>query len=262
MEVIIYPDKESANRAAADFVANALRRNPHMVLGLATGETPLGLYSNLIKMNACGQISFAGVTSFNLDEYVGIDKNDENSYARYMRDNFFDKIDIDISNTHIPDGMAEDIRQSCRAYEKSIRDAGGIDLQILGIGSDGHIGFNEPTSSLASRTRMKTLTSETIQDNARFFGGDPDAVPRHVLTMGIGTILEADTVILLAYGVSKAAAVAAMAEGPITSMIPASALQMHPSVKIFLDEPAASKLKLADYYKWVYSRKPSIDAKH
>ena len=257
MEVIIHPDRESANRAAAEFVAQAVRRNPRIVLGLATGETPLGLYENLAAMNKRGEISFAKVTSFNLDEYYGIGGDDVNSYAHYMRVNFFDKIDIDLANTHIPDGTAANPAFACADYERAIKNAGGVELQILGIGGDGHIGFNEPTSSLSSRTRMKTLTRETIRDNARFFGGDPEKVPHHVLTMGIGTIMDAETVVMLAFGAGKADAVAGMVEGAITSMVPASVLQMHGNAKVFLDEAAASKLKLADYYKWVYSRKPA-----
>ena len=257
MEVIIYPTKEQANVAAADFVASAISRNPRIVLGLATGGTPLGLYENLIEKNKKGEISFAQATSFNLDEYYGLPADDKNSYAYYMRENFFDKIDIDLANTYIPNGMAEDPKIACEEYERKIKAAGGVQLQVLGIGSDGHIGFNEPTSSLSSRTRMKTLTRETIEDNARFFDDNPEAVPTHCLTMGIGTIMEADTIVLLAFGKSKADAVVGMVEGPISSMIPASILQMHRNVKVFLDEEAASKLKLADYYKWVYSRKPS-----
>ena len=257
MEVIIYPNKEQANAAAADFVASAVARNPRIVLGLATGGTPLGLYENLIEKNKKGEITFSKAISFNLDEYYGLQADDKNSYAYYMRENFFDKIDIELENTHIPNGMAENPIIACEEYERAIKAAGGVELQILGIGSDGHIGFNEPTSSLSSRTRMKTLTRETIEDNARFFDDNPEAVPTHCLTMGIGTIMEAETIVLLAFGKGKADAVAGMIEGPITSMIPASILQMHRNVKVFLDEDAASKLKLADYYKWVYSRKPS-----
>ena len=257
MEVIIYPNKEQANAAAADFVASAVVRNPRIVLGLATGGTPLGLYENLIEKYKKGEVSFAKASSFNLDEYYGLPADDKNSYAYYMRENLFDKIDIELENTHIPNGMAENPKIACEEYERALKAAGGVDLQILGIGSDGHIGFNEPTSSLSSRTRMKTLTRETIEDNARFFDDNPDAVPTHCLTMGIGTIMESETIVLLAFGKSKADAVAGMVEGPISSMIPAYILQMHQNVKVFLDEDAASKLKLANYYKWVYSRKPN-----
>ena len=260
MEINIYPDKLAAGDAAADFVANAVKRNPRIVLGLATGETPLGLYANLVKKYESGELSFSKAVSFNLDEYVGIGRDDKNSYAYYMRSNIFDKIDIDPADTHIPDGTAENPVFACAAYERAIKNVGGIELQILGIGGDGHIGFNEPSSSLASRTRMKTLTRETVRDNARFFGGNPDSVPRHVLTMGVGTIMEAETIVMLAFGESKAEAVAAMAEGAITSMVPASVLQMHPNTKVFLDEAAASKLKLRDYYKWVAERKPFPEA--
>ena len=260
MEVIISKDKNAANAAAAEFTANAVRENPRIVLGLATGETPLGLYAILAEMCAQKTVSFSKATAFNLDEYAGVAKTDPHSYAYYMRENFFDRIDIDAANTFIPDGTADNLSFACAAYERAIKNAGGIELQVLGIGGDGHIGFNEPTSSLASRTRMKTLTRRTISDNARFFGGDENAVPPHVLTMGIGTIMEADTIVMLAFGENKADAVAKMVEGPITSMVPASVLQMHPKVKVFLDEPSASKLNLADYYKWVYSRKPHPEA--
>ncbi len=256
MEVIIYPDKEQAAAAAADYVAGQVKRNPYIVLGLATGETPLGLYKNLIEKNRKGEISFAKASSFNLDEYCGISADNENSYAYYMRKNFFEHIDIKLENTHIPDGSSENPLIACEQYERAIKGAGGVELQILGIGADGHIGFNEPTSSLSSRTRMKTLTEKTIGDNARFFGGDASAVPWHVLTMGIGTIMESEKIVMLAFGESKADAVAGMIEGPITAMLPASVLQTHQTVKVFLDEAAASKLKLAGYYKWVLSRKP------
>ncbi len=244
---------------AAKFVATAVKHNPRIVLGLATGETPLGLYANLIEMNKSGEIDFSKASSFNLDEYCGVPADNENSYAYYMRTNLFDKINIELENTHIPNGMAENPKAACEEYERAIKESGGVEIQILGIGSDGHIGFNEPTSSLSSRTRMKTLTRETVVDNARFFGGDENAVPKHVLTMGIGTIMESDTIVLLAYGKGKADAVAQMVEGSISAMCPASVLQMHEKVKVFLDEEAASKLKLADYYKWVRSNKPSTD---
>ncbi len=244
---------------AAKFVASAVNKNPRIVLGLATGETPLGLYANLIEMNKNGEVDFSKVSSFNLDEYCGVPADNENSYAYYMRTNLFDKINIELENTHIPNGMAECPKTACEEYERAIKESGGVEIQILGIGSDGHIGFNEPTSSLASRTRMKTLTRETVVDNARFFGGDENAVPKHVLTMGIGTIMESDTIVLLAYGKGKADAVVKMVEGAISAMCPASVLQMHEKVKVFLDEDAASKLKLADYYKWVRSNKPATD---
>ena len=175
--------------------------------------------------------------------------------VNYMWENLFRHVNIAEKNIHIPDGLAKDIPQCCANYEKQIRAAGGIDVQLLGIGTDGHIGFNEPTSSLASRTRIKTLTPQTRKDNARFFGSEA-AVPHHVITMGIGTILDARHCVLLAFGRNKARAVAAAVEGPVTAMNPASALQQHPQVTVLLDEAAASRLKLREYYRWVYENKP------
>ena len=232
-------------------IARLLRDKPDAVLGLATGSTPLLLFRELVKMN----LNWSKVTTFNLDEYVGLSPKHPASYHRFMWENFFTHINIRHHNVHIPDGKAKDIPSFCRRYETQIRRCGGIDLQVLGIGADGHIGFNEPSSSLASRTRIKTLTPQTRQDNARFFGGE-DKVPRHVITMGIGTIMEARQCLLLALGKHKARSVAQAVEGPVTSMNPASILQMHPVAKIVLDEAAASRLTRADYYRWVFRNKP------
>jgi glucosamine-6-phosphate deaminase len=173
-----------------------------------------------------------------------------------MRDNLFSRINIKPENVHIPDGMTTDVPAFCAKYEQAIKNAGGIDLQVLGIGSDGHVGFNEPTSSFASRTRIKTLTRQTVADNARFFNGDESKVPHHCITMGIGTIMDARMVLMLAFGGSKAEAVTATVEGPVSAIMPASILQHHPSAKLFIDEGAASKLKLSDYYRWAYDNKP------
>lgn len=172
-----------------------------------------------------------------------------------MNENLFDHINIRKENTHVPDGMAEDVPETCAAYEDAIRAVGGIDVQVVGIGGDGHIGFNEPGSSLASRTRIKTLTEETRQDNARFFDSI-DQVPMHCITMGIGTIMDSRRILFLAFGERKSGIVRDATEGPITATVPASVLQLHPSVKVFLDEPAAAKLARYDYYKWVYDNKP------
>jgi glucosamine-6-phosphate deaminase len=177
------------------------------------------------------------------------------SYHRFMWENLFQHVNISRKNVHIPDGMSSDIPKFCARYEERIRVAGGIDLQVLGIGTGGHIGFNEPTSSLASRTRIKTLTRQTHEDNARFFGSAA-RVPHHVITMGLGTIMEARQCMLLAFGAKKARAIAATVEGPLTSINPASVLQMHPNAKVCLDETAAAKLKHAEYYRWVYANKP------
>lgn len=254
MEVVITPDPAAASLMAARFVAAQVRRNPQSVLGLATGSTPVKLYEALILMHREQGLDLSKCTSFNLDEYVGLGPDHPASYRQFMEQHLFHAIDMPREKIHIPDGLATDIPAHCAAYEKAITKAGGIDVQILGIGSDGHIGFNEPGSSLASRTRIKTLTELTIGDNARFF---PDGkVPHHVITMGIGTILEARAILLLAFGKSKAAAVAAMVEGPITAMVPASALQLHPVVKVLVDQDAASELSRADYYKKVFENKP------
>ena len=225
------------------------------MLGLATGSTPLVFYRELVTMHSRGEVDFAEVTTFNLDEYAGLSPDHPQSYAYFMRGQFFSRVNVAPSRIHIPDGLARDIPAHCEAYEAAIRNAGGIDLQLLGLGSDGHIGFNEPTSSLGSRTRLKTLTERTLRDNARFFAS-PSEVPRHVITMGVGTILDARRCVVLAFGAQKAAAVAAMVEGPITADVPASALQFHARCALLIDEAAAAQLKRADYYRWVYANKP------
>jgi glucosamine-6-phosphate deaminase len=256
MEIIIKKDADTGSCAAARVVARLVREKPDAVLGLATGSTPLMLYKELIRMNKEECLDFSRVTTFNLDEYIGLPADHEQSYRRFMNENLFEHINIKMENTHVPDGMATDVPAACAAYEQAIIDAGGIDLQVLGIGSDGHVGFNEPTSSFASRTRIKTLTRQTVTDNARFFGGDESKVPHHCITMGIGTIMDARMNLMLAFGENKADAVAATVEGPVSSMMPASILQHHSSAKLFIDEAAASQLKLADYYRWVYDGKP------
>jgi glucosamine-6-phosphate deaminase len=252
MEIIIQPDAESAAEMAARIFAELIRSKPKAVLGLATGSTPLPLYRKLVDRN----LDWSGISSFNLDEYIGVGPEHPQSYHAFMHGNLFEHVNIHPANIHIPDGMSTDPEAHCREYEEKIQSAGGIDLQLLGIGTDGHIGFNEPTSSLASRTRIKTLTSRTRKDNARFFGSE-DAVPFHVITMGIGTILDTRKTLLLATGKNKAQAVAQAVEGPITSMNPASALQLHPSAIFCLDEEAASELTRTDYYRWVFDNKPS-----
>ena len=256
MEIIINQDAASASRSAARVVARLVREKPDAVLGLATGSTPLALYRELVDMHRSQGLDFSRVTSFNLDEYVGLDSEHEQSYHAFMWKNLFSRINIRPENVNIPDGMSADIPSFCADYEQKILNAGGIDLQVLGIGTDGHIGFNEPTSSFASRTRIKTLTRRTIADNARFFGDDESRVPHHCITMGIGTIMDARMTLMLAFGKAKADAVAATVEGPVASMMPASILQHHPAAKLFIDEAAAQKLQLADYYRWVYERKP------
>lgn len=255
MEIIIQPTPDAASMIAARHVARLVRDKPHAVLGLATGSTPLMMYRELVRMHKEQGLDFSEVTTFNLDEYVGLAPEHPASYHAFMWDNFFSHINVKRERVHIPDGLSSHIPASCRKYEEAIVAAGGIDLQVLGIGADGHIGFNEPSSSLASRTRIKTLTAETRRDNAQAFGS-PDKVPFHVITMGVGTIMDTRQVIILAFGAKKAEAIAAAVEGPITAMVPASILQMHPVAQCIIDEAAATKLKRTEYYRWVYDRKP------
>ena len=248
MEIVILQDADEVCKTAARILTKRLSETPNSVLGLATGRTMEGVYERLYEAD------FSKATTFNLDEYVGVGPENDGSYAYYMRTQLFQHANLAPERTHLLDGMADDPVAHCLEYEDAIVAAGGIDLQLLGIGENGHIAFNEPGSSLASRTRFKTLTSSTIASNKECFpGGSP---PRHVLTMGIGTILESHSCLLLAFGRRKAQAVASMAEGPVTAMCPASALQMHPRAVILLDEEAALQLKFVDYYKLAYEQKP------
>lgn len=241
MLVVMRKTYEDISLEAAKLVAERLRRKPDLVLGLATGSTPVGLYKALIGMHVREGLDFSKVTTFNLDEYVGLPPTHEQSYRRFMQENFFDHVNVDRRFTHVPDGLANDIEAYCEWYEQRIREAGGIDLQVLGIGSNGHIAFNEPGSSLGSRTRIKTLTERTVRDNARFFGSMDD-VPRYAITMGIGTIMEARELLLLASGEGKADAVKAACEGPITALCPASICQMHRRAYFLIDQAAGSRL--------------------
>ena len=255
MEIIVQPTADAASLIAARLIAKLVRTHPHCVLGLATGSTPLPMYRELIRLHCEEALDFSGVTTFNLDEYVGLPPEHPQSYHAFMWEHVFQHLNVPRERIHIPNGMAADVPAECARYEAAIQAAGGIDLQVLGIGSDGHIGFNEPTSSLASRTRIKTLTERTRADNARFFGR-AEEVPMHVVTMGVGTIMDSRQVLLLAFGARKAPAIAAAVEGAITSMNPASILQMHPVAKALLDEPAATQLTKLDYFRWVYAHKP------
>jgi glucosamine-6-phosphate deaminase len=247
MRIVIEEDYQAMSRKAARVIADLVARKPYCVLGLATGSTPLGLYRELVQMSQQG-LDFSRVTTFNLDEYFGLGPEHEQSYRYFMEVNLFDKLKTRPHRTHVPDGLATDVDAYCAWYEQEIRDAGGIDLQLLGIGSDGHIGFNEPGSSLGSRTRLVVLTEETIKDNARYFDS-PDEVPCYALTMGVKTILEARQCLLLASGVHKAKMVALAIEGPITAQVTASALQQHSDTIVILDEDAADLLERKDYYK-------------
>lgn len=247
MEVTIWPDSDSASVFAADIVDKQITKKPDSVLGVPTGGTPLKMYAELVKRHSEGNLDFRRVSTFNLDEYVGLDPTHPSSYAAYMRQNFLQYINIQFSNVHIPNGTATDLISCCNDYEKLIKNAGGIDLLFLGIGTDGHIGFNEPTSSFRSKTRLKMLTDQTRKDNSKYFKSMAD-VPEYVITMGIATIMEARRIVLLAFGKKKADIVAAMIEGPLASMVPASILQMHEKTMIILDDEAASKLTQRKYY--------------
>jgi len=251
MKVLVLPDAAAATARAADILTEAIAARPDLVLGLATGGTMAPLYVALVERYRAGALSLAQVTSFNLDEYVGLAPDHPCSYHRTMAEALFDLTDIATGATHLPRGDAPDPKAEANRYEQQIRAAGGIDLQLLGIGTNGHIGFNEPTSSLASRTRIKTLTDATREANRRFFD-NAEAVPRFAITMGIATILEARSCVLLATGAAKAKAVAAMIEGPVSAACPASALQLHPQATIILDRDAAAELRLTEYYLHVH----------
>ena len=241
MEVVIKKTYEDMSKQAAEMIAEVVVRNPRCVLGLATGSTPVGTYKELARLHKKEGLNFSQVVTFNLDEYVGLKPTHSQSYRRFMNENLFNHINIRMENTFLPDGMADDVEAMCDWYEDMMELYGGIDIQVLGIGGNGHIGFNEPGSALSSRTRVKMLDNKTIKDNARFFRKASD-VPRYAVTMGVGTILEARQVILLANKASKADAVAAAVEGPLSSSCPASALQLHPKTTLIVDKEAAAKL--------------------
>jgi glucosamine-6-phosphate deaminase len=247
MRIIIEPNAGAVALRAAARVADLLHRSPACVLGLPTGTTPLAFYRELVRRHHEEGLSFSRVVTFCLDEYIGLSPHHRASFADYMRRNLFDHVDIGPANIHLPDGGAADFRLACDSYEDAIRGAGGIDLQVLGIGSNGHIGFNEPGSSLGSRTRVKTLTRETLEANAPAFE-DLEALPRLAITMGVGTILEARSCLLLALGEEKAPAVREMVEGPLTAQVPASSLQLHRDATVIVDEDAASGLLRRHYY--------------
>lgn len=256
MEVIVQPDYEQMSKVAAQIVVEILNAKPNAVLGMATGSTPLGLYQELVRLHREGQLDFSRVTTFNLDEYVGLSTNHPQSYHYFMRDQFFQHVNIPPQNINIPSGTTSNYPAFCEWYEQRIAECGGIDLQILGIGSDGHIAFNEPTSSMSSRTRLKTLSEQTIKDNARFFERRED-VPVYAITMGVGTILDARKLVLVANGKAKARAIAQAVEGPVTSMVTASAIQLHRDATVIVDEDAASELTMRDYYDFIYAAKPA-----
>jgi glucosamine-6-phosphate deaminase len=257
MEVIIKPDAKEIAGVVADAIGSLLASKPNPVLGLATGSSPLAIYDELAARCDAGTISFKNARGFTLDEYVGLPADHPERYRTVIDTEFASRVDIDPAAVQGPDGLAEDIPAACAAYEKAIKEAGGVDLQILGIGTDGHIGFNEPGSSFASRTRIKTLTRQTRIDNARFFDDNLDAVPTHCLTQGLGTILEARHVVLVATGSGKAEAVHHLVEGSVSALWPGTILQHHPHATVLLDPAAASRLQLADYYRETYQAKPA-----
>jgi glucosamine-6-phosphate deaminase len=256
MEVVILADAKEIGGVAADAIGSLLGRKPAAVLGLATGSSPLAIYDELAARCDAGLMSFGQARGFILDEYVGLPADHPERYRNVIDTVFASRVDFGPGAVAGPDGLATDIPAACAAYEKAIREAGDVDLQILGIGTDGHIGFNEPGSSLASRTRIKTLTRQTRVDNARFFGGDVDSVPTHCLTQGLATIMEARHVILVATGRSKAEAVHHLVEGAVSALWPATILQHHPHVTVLLDDAAARRLQLVDYYRETYRSKP------
>lgn len=255
MEVVIAHDATAVGRLAADAVAALLERKPSAVLGLATGSSPLAVYGELIRRCRDGEVSFARSRAFLLDEYVRLPVDHPQRYRSVIRRELEDHVDFVPGAVRGLDGSAADPAAECAAYERAIADAGGVDLQLLGVGSDGHLAFNEPGSSLASRTRIKTLTARTRADNERFFD-TADEVPHHVLTQGLGTILEARHLVLVALGRGKSAAVQQLVEGPLSAFCPASVLQLHPHATVLLDEDAAAGLRLGDYYRETYAGKP------
>lgn len=260
MRVIIADTAAEVAGQAAHAIATTVRQKraagQAAVLGVATGSLPLETYQRLAELSRNGELDLTGVTAFALDEYVGLSYKHPESYHAVIERTFTTPIGLEPSQVHVPDGLAPDLRAACDSYEQAITDAGGIDLQLLGIGTNGHIGFNEPTSSLRSRTRFKTLSPQTRLDNARYFA-TIDHVPLHCLTMGIGTILEARKIVLVAQGESKALAVAEMVEGPLSSMCPASALQLHPDATVIIDRAASKQLRLIDYYRHINRNQPA-----
>ena len=256
MEVIIRRDADSAAELTTRLIVARLRTKPDLVLGLATGRTMERVYGKLVAGHQNEGLDFSQVRTFNLDEYIGVPADDEHSYRFYMNHHLFSRVNIQLANTHIPNGMATDLRAEAERYEQLIRKAGGIDVQLLGIGEAGHIGFNEPLSALMSRTRDKALTPLTLQQNAGMFGGDARKVPKRALTMGVGTILDARELLMLATGATKASILAKAVEGPITAMISASAIQLHRNCKVIVDEDAARELKERDYYDWIFQNEP------
>ena len=258
MEVII-TGHDQIGELVADDIAALVARKPNAVLGLATGSSPLRIYDAVAQRVASGELSLSRARAFTLDEYVGLDQDHPCGYRTVIEEDFISRVDLPTESVHGPDGSAADLDAACASYEEAIRLAGGVDLQILGIGTDGHIAFNEPGSSFASRTRVKTLTVQTRRDNARFFGNNLDSVPTHCLTQGLGTIMDARHVVLVATGSGKAEAVQHLVEGAVSALWPGSILQHHPHVTVFLDDAAAANLQLSEYYRYTYANKHLVN---
>lgn len=259
MEVII-TEEAGIGALVADEIQELLARRPDAVLGLATGSSPLRVYDELARRTDAGELSFAQARGFTLDEYVGLPAGHPCSYRTVIDEELVSRVDFAPGAVRALDGAAEDLAASCAAYEAAIEEAGGVDLQILGVGTDGHIAFNEPGSSFASRTRIKTLTAQTRRDNARFFGDDVGAVPRHCVTQGLGTIMQARRIVLIAVGSGKAEAVHHLVEGAVSATWPGTILQHHPHVTLVIDEAAASRLQFSDYYRYVYAYRDAVGA--
>ncbi len=256
MEVVVFPSGEAIAVLVADAVEELVRARPSAVLGLATGSSPLPVYDELARRHRAGTSpSYQQVTAFLLDEYVGLPPGHAQAYRSVIEREVVARLDLPVERLHAPDADSARLPDAGARYEALIAEPGGVDLQLLGIGADGHLAFNEPGSSLASRTRLKTLTARTRADNARYFS-HPDEVPRHVLTQGLGTILDARHLVLVAVGSPKASAVALAVEGPLSASCPASVLQLHPHVTVLLDADAASALERAEHYREVHAGKP------
>lgn len=249
MNIIILPSKEQVEATAARFVADRIKADPRLALGCATGRTMEGVYDRLVEFAGAEAIDFAGVSTFNLDEYIGVPASSEQSYRHYMEQYLFSRVNLNPANTFVPDGMAADPAAEAAAFEQEISARGGIGLQLLGLGNNGHIGFNEPLSSFASRTRVVPLAPHTREQNAGNFGGDPANVPTTAITMGVGTILDSREALLIVTGAAKAEILARTVEGPLASRVTATALQLHPDCHVLVDEDAASQLELADFIR-------------
>ena len=241
MRIIITKNYEELSKVAANEMAETIKNNPKAILGLATGGSPIGMYKELIRMNKEGEIDFSTITTVNLDEYVGLSGEHTQSYRYFMNDNLFNHINIDKKNTYVPNGLAENIEEECKNYDAKIADLGGTDVQLLGIGNNGHIAFNEPDQELVAGTHLTGLTEDTIKANARFFDSI-DEVPKTALTMGLGGIMKSKKIIVIASGEGKAEAVKAMVNGKISTNMPASMLQMHRDLVVIIDEAAAKLL--------------------